>query len=764
MKHMWIRTLALMLALMLSAGNALAAGSLLDGFFDEEDAETPEVESAAAEAEDPGMPFQALDVAYFFDGDYGFSEDRAWVELKDEKRICLINPEGEILYEAPKNVAINAVDDWVNLDRFEPVRNGVAYITAASGETGVSVIIDANGNELARFTGDKTAIRYIAGRTDDRFLLVCIEKSAQGATAYFVPLGLDGKPVDVPRIVGQDEYFVFYDFGSVLDLGDGVFCWNGFDSDLTTSKLYNLNNNTLQQTSEYIRGADWYNDIALLDVKYSSPQGSPMLSMDDLREDRVNLVFTQYSDDWLQGKIMIPGYIPVVYDLNSAEISSSEGLFNLKTSDDGYAVFCDPTETFYSLLGPDGRYLYKGKQLDGHVEDIGRGGYTIMRGDDFYSFYIVDREGVPHLLSDDLSGLPDLSELQFFGFGCGYVLEISSHLGQNGTYEEGRSAFIRSLDGTTLVSGIKRTPDTKALSETFPAEPAPDFSAAMPVGRAGGGKAQTVTTPEEIAAMGETGVIYVDDLFAPEGILLLDTEGITLTYYGDSIEVVNNNPDNKRATLSGGAVFLDGMNLGARLSFPDVTKGGETGRTLFRSLSERDFMNWAAEQATALAELPLIEITIHFGLTIGKDGKYVEYIRTLRRVDYSEELLSPLYGDPIGEYEYEGKAVYRVYRVQPDQNTAIFAIRNLTDDNMFALIAGLSPLCRWIVNGEYYGSEMKLYLPPDGVAIMAIRDLDAIYKEIEVANGTPLDLSLEIVVPGLEAEGTIVLDLGQICN
>ena len=71
----------------------------------------------------------------------------------------------------------------------------------------------------------------------------------------------------------------------------------------------------------------------------------------------------------------------------------------------------------------------------------------------------------------------------------------------------------------------------------------------------------------------------------------------------------------------------------------------------------------------------------------------------------------------------------------------------------------------WLVNGERYGNNFYgLSLPKDGTILMGIWDLDAVYKEVEVANGTPLDLSLELAVPGLEKESAIILDLGQICN
>lgn len=767
MKHMWIRTLALMLALMLSAGNALAAGSLLDGFFDEKDAETPEAESAAAEAEDPGLPFHTFESAYFFEDDYGFSEDRAWVELRDEKRACLINPKGEILFETPRIVSIDAVDDWVNFDRFEPVRNGVTYFATTSGETGASVIIDANGNELARFTGDSSAIRYIAGRTDDRFLLVCIENNAKGVTAYFVPIGLDGRPVDVPRIVSRDEYLTYYDLECVRDFGKGIFCWTGFGCDHNGSILYNLNNNTLQITSEEIRRLYWYDNIALLNGYDTSSREVAVLSLDDFQEDHVNLTSTENSENWMRGKIGLSsenGLNFAVYDCDSAGISPEDAFPQIKVSDDGYAVFSNATGEYYSMLGPDGHYLYEGKQMNGYVEAMGRGGYMILHAWDDHRQYLVDRDGVPHLLSDDLSGLPDLSELRFLGFGCGYLLEVEGHLGFTGTLTEECEASIRSLDGTTLVRGIKRTPDTKALSEKFPAEPAPDFSAAIPVGQTGGEKAQTATAPEEITAMGETGVIYTDDLFGSEGILLLDTEGITLTYYGDSIEIVNNNPDNKRARLSVNDILLDGMDYGTRDDI--LVKGGETGTRDFPHISERYFMEWMARQLATLAELPLVEITIHFELAIGKDGEAIPYTRTVRRSDYSEEILSPLYGDLIGEYEYEGKPVYSAYRVQQDQKTAVFAIRNISGvDALGADSSALYVRGGWLVNGEQYGNDFYgLSLPKDGVTLMAIWDLDAVYKEVEVANGTPLDLSLELAVPGLEKESAIILDLGQICN
>ena len=169
--------------------------------------------------------------------------------------------------------------------------------------------------------------------------------------------------------------------------------------------------------------------------------------------------------------------------------------------------------------------------------------------------------------------------------------------------------------------------------------------------------------------------------------------------------------------------------------------------------------------STGLAELPLEEITFNFNVQIGSDTEPVYYTRVLRSASYSEENLSALYGDLVGDFEYEGELIYSVYRVK-DETANVFAIRNRTgielntEDLSLFIAEG-----QWYVNGEPYIGKVRIVIPPEGVGIVTFSDVDSVYKELELPNGTPLDLGLSIPVPGTELYGTMMmLELGPISN
>ncbi len=168
--------------------------------------------------------------------------------------------------------------------------------------------------------------------------------------------------------------------------------------------------------------------------------------------------------------------------------------------------------------------------------------------------------------------------------------------------------------------------------------------------------------------------------------------------------------------------------------------------------------------SSGLAELPLEEITFHFTVQIGSNADPVDYTRILRTSYYSEDDLNALYGDPVGDYEYEGDLVYSVYRIQ-DKAANVFAIRNRTRRNLSATHYMFYAKCHWYVNGEEYGGAFEVPIPAEGTGFVSFSNIDSVYKKLELPNGTPIDLELSIPLPGFEGEGTVMrLDLGQICN
>ena len=58
-------------------------------------------------------------------------------------------------------------------------------------------------------------------------------------------------------------------------------------------------------------------------------------------------------------------------------------------------------------------------------------------------------------------------------------------------------------------------------------------------------------------------------------------------------------------------------------------------------------------------------------------------------------------------------------------------------------------------------------IPPQGVGLVTFWDVDSLYKELELPNGTPIHLELSIPLPDFENGfyGNVMrLDLGQISN
>ena len=236
--------------------------SMLCGCGKKEDVASPEsIESIESIPENTSKVVEGSETVFYplnfsdveeFRGDYGFSENRAWVR-SDTFEYDLINPSGEIIYEVPSTVMVEGLSEPVNwyegsnnyyVCSFNPVINGTTYITGkVNYQYDVSVIIDADGNELAHFIGTDDMDCYIAGRTDDRFLLICVDKSGNESKLYCVPIGDDGKPVDVPRLISQG--WVSRDSVKVASFGEGIFYLDNLDGEYFA--YYNLNNNTVQK-------------------------------------------------------------------------------------------------------------------------------------------------------------------------------------------------------------------------------------------------------------------------------------------------------------------------------------------------------------------------------------------------------------------------------------------------------------------------------------------------------------------------------------
>ena len=723
-----------------------------------------------------------------FESDYGFSENRAWVLGRGERKrnpVYLINTEGEIIYEVPGTVMIDGVSTRVEFESFYPVENGMTYFTGRANQYHVSVIIDADGNELAHYISTDEQDCYIFGRSDDRFLLVCFEKNgAEMEKMVFVPIGCDGKPADVPRLISENIPWYMRD--EMYDMGDGYFrSYNEVEDRVT---FYNLNNNTVQNS--IVWGQDdndcrFYHGVTLVNAV--------RLDQEQLQEDRVNFAPTnkdgrvnkeetvsQTGRVWTERHSYLPNapFPEGIYDQDGKAINIPDEIegANVIASDDGYVLFEDiwsHGETRLSMMDPENNFLYVQKAFpDDTTPMIGRGGYAVITSRDMgkYSCGLVDREGNVHSFSEDLSSLPGLSELKFKGFGSGIVLETKGHItsGNFGDYED--SVVIRSLDGKNEISSARKTGETKTMSETLAGGTAIDLSQARPVGTVQIERVKN-TEEDEIRAMGEDGIIVVDDVLDEiKEILLFEQDGVSVYLHyisgsGWNMKLKNENINNQSAfIMADGWVGYNGIYLkghgGSR-----GAKAGETASFLVMSLDEGQFVRKMSGVAAGLSEMPLNEITLVFDVQIGSKSELVHYSRTLRSSSYSEDQLSALYGEKVGDYgQRASRPVYTAYRVRDDRSV-VFVISNNKDEQLDAgALVGFAR-CQWMINGERYDSTFSLHIPPKGAELVSLGNIDDIYKNVELPNGTPLHVELSIPKPGGELMGDmIVLDLGQISN
>lgn len=752
---------------------------------------------ALAEEESEKISFRFIDNEEVrgYETDYGFSEDRAWVSGLDQQTY-LINPAGEIIYTIPKRVVIEGTSEEVVFERFYPVENGVAWFTGRTrhsvlNETDISFIIDKDGNEIAYFINTEDVTCYIAGRTKDRFLLVWNDISGVTGKLYFVPIGLDGQAADVPRLM-TDETALYY-ATEVQDLGEGVFFWTGVDGQDFWA-YYNLNNNTVQKSFDWAcrdTGSRFYNGCTLFN--------GYLLTVDQLQEDRTNLVISdkepyieriltpnalsQYGNIWMNGRLYCGKDFynhNNIYDRTGTKLDIPDeigryGFADVSASDDGYVLFQEtsPTgKTLLSMMGPDYRFLYIQRTFPEEITlFIGRGGYVAAHwktqsGEWVYG--VIDRAGDLHTFEDDLSVFPDLAELRFKGFGSGWLLETSAHLGNKNWTRA--TAVIRSLDGKTEISFLHPASETRTMSETLTVSNMPDLSQAKPIGLVTVENAATeITSEDEVRAMDEDGTIYLEkQLNQQQEVLLFEKEGIRLTCRintndGWVLTLENNNPENKEAfaILSSEAEY-DGITM--------IGSGGHTnsvsaGKSVWFSTffkSEREFMNTMGQYGQKLGELPLTEITIHFTVGIGNNPG-VEYTRTLRSASWSEEGLGVLYEEYVGDYRYNGNLIYSVYRI-PSERQVAFVIRNRTNTKLITGPNSLYLLTRRFVNGSKSGDSLKIEIQPGGIAIVPFGDIDRLYTQHQVENGIPMNLELSIPLPGDEAHTVFSLSLGQISN
>lgn len=737
--------------------------------------------------------FVENDEVRYFETDYGFSEDRAWVRGLDQETY-LINPAGEIIYTVPKHVVINGTAEEIIFERFYPVENGITWFTgrthqSARYEVDISFIIDKDGNEITHFMTTEDVICYIAGRTNDRFLLIWNDISGRIGKLYFIPIGLDGQAADVPRLMTSEN--TFYYSTEVYNLGEGIFLWNGIP-DENSRAYYNLNNNTVQKSYE-----SFLCDTNSRFFHGSTLSNGYLLTVDQLQEDRTNFIISdkerytektlvfnplsQYGNIWMDGTLYGKDEMSAsIYDRTGAKLEVPEeiGFYNfveVSASDDGYVLFQEssPTgKTLLSMMDPDYNFLYIQKAFPAEITPvIGRGGYVtaIWKNQSNYMVYgIIDRAGERHTFEDDLSVFPDLAELYFKGFGSGWLLETTAHLGDEKWSKA--TAVIRSLDGKTEISSLHPTSETRTMNESLTVINIPDLSQAKPIGLfTAENAAAEMTSEDEVRAMEEDGIIYLKkQLNQEQNVLLFEKEGIRLTCRiipndGWIFRLENNNPENKNAfAILKSEAEYNGMTITGSGGQTNSVSAGKSAWFSTFFLTEGEFMIAMGQFGQRLGELPLTEITIHFTVGIGQDPS-VEYARTLRSASWSDDGLDVLYEEFVGDYKYNGNLIYSVYRV-PDEHNVAFVIKNQTDTELVTGPSILYLLTTRFVNGSKIGNSLQVEVQPGKIAIVPFGNIDRLYTQLQITDGIPLNLEMSIPLPGDEAHTVFNLDLGQISN
>ena len=408
------------------------------------------------------------------------------------------------------------------------------------------------------------------------------------------------------------------------------------------------------------------------------------------------------------------------------------------------------TSVWVSLMDPDHHFLYVHQLLPDVLFNtirIVKGGYVYAEMRDSGPG-IIDREGVFHTYDEDLSTLPGLDELRFGCIGSGYLIDQKRI--PNGKKTKS-VRVIRSFDGSREVTSVRITPDTRSMDGLPDSGSVIDLSQAKPVGFRETGIQAEITGEDEIRDMGNEGVIVVNKLFEKNRpLLLFEKDGVKIYWHWSPdetyCEVLNENPGNKKATFILKEVLHDGIFFKGTGGSAYSVKAGSSKTVGSFIYTEDDFRSILHPY---LAELPLAELTFHFTVQIGSNTETVAYTRKIRLSSYSEDRCP----------------IYTVFRVQDEQDI-VLGIQNRTEKTLDAGRLWGYAQCEWDVNGERYGRLFDLTIPPDSMVIVHFDSIDSVYKELELPNGTPLEVSLAVPVPGTELSGgeenMIIINCGTV--
>ena len=207
---------------------------------------------------------------------------------------------------------------------------------------------------------------------------------------------------------------------------------------------------------------------------------------------------------------------------------------------------------------------------------------------------------------------------------------------------------------------------------------------------------------------------YADDL----GIDDVEYMAIKSLETGDVVSGIKEPPDTSVYGEAGSPVF--------RADFTGMLRSGESKElTIVAPESEWDFWRWASRHSAALSDLPLVEVTCEFYVTIGKDGDEQLYRRTILLNGCSEDDLSALYDCYVGEAESSSGLTLEAYLLRSGDEIA-YAFRNTSEELMETdnLINGNGYIA---VNGEKY-TIVSLDIPGGMTCLVRVDTADNIRK------------------------------------
>ncbi len=703
----------------------------------EQPAGNEQAEAAEEAAEFVPHDFSPVITVLNRDLPWGFRENRVWVH--NASGDFLIDPDGSILYAVP---TAGSGETNVRFTEFAPVLGGLTYISGkedSGSYSPVSVALDSDGHEICRFEADGNTTYTVIGASESHFLILAVTASVRGEVHFLISMNSDGSTVGEPHPFPAEDDFGYPQTAKYL--GDDLFAIGNSRDRLIA--FYNAANNTLQRCDpfEHFSMLDRFCGGRLFVPAYS--EGGYIVAEEDLQEEKRHFVLTNMSrlEESAQqaGPFLFTGNN--LYDLDGRGIKlPREFEYPVITPDpEGYALIAG--ENAFTVIGPDGSPLYDPQPRDDMevIMHSGSGGFLEAlnySGEDYHG--IIDRSGAFHPYSGDLSGISGLSDAHFMGFGCGYVIDYADDLG----IDDVEYMAIKSLETGDVVSGIKETPDTSVYGEAG----SPVFHADFP--EAGDNSASSGT---DVSSMGTDGIIAADSF---ENVLIFDRDGVTVTMENFNLFLVeNNNEDNLQASVYMANLYFDNLASDEISSdFTGMLRSGESKElTIVAPESEWDFWRWASRHSAALSDLPLVEVTCEFYVTIGKDGDEQLYRRTILLNGCSEDDLSALYDCYVGEAESSSGVTLEAYLLRSGDEIA-YAFRNTSEELMETdnLINGNGYIA---VNGEKY-TIVTLDIPGGMTGLVRVDTADNIRKNREIRNSD--SFTLEAVFP----DG-IVIDLGE---